>query len=186
MAYLLRLWKVIVRRIKKTSGPVDIYEESDMITRTIRDIFTGDVDTIYIDEPKAYERAARVADGFLFGTSGAAAMTERTPAIREAFAAAGKPDATVAGLAYVALGENPRKALDEATHNVLRYYGRLWTEPEHLIHHGPASKIAEELAAYADGGVDVLVAFPQIASLDQVEQLAEHVLPAHSRSALAA
>jgi len=57
LAYLLRLWKVIVRRIKKTSGPVDIYEESDMIIRTIRDIFTGDVDTIYIDEPKAFERA---------------------------------------------------------------------------------------------------------------------------------
>jgi ribonuclease E len=57
LAYLLRLWKVIVRRIKKTTAPVDIYEESDMIIRTIRDIFTGDVDTIYIDEPKAYERA---------------------------------------------------------------------------------------------------------------------------------
>jgi len=57
LAYLLRLWKVIVRRIKKTSAPVDIYEESDMIIRTIRDIFTGDVDSIYIDEPQAYERA---------------------------------------------------------------------------------------------------------------------------------
>jgi ribonuclease E len=57
LAYLLRLWKVIVRRIKKSSAPVDIYEESDMIIRTIRDIFTGDVDTIYIDEPKAFERA---------------------------------------------------------------------------------------------------------------------------------
>ena len=29
MAYLVRLWKVIVRRIKKLSAPVDIYEESD-------------------------------------------------------------------------------------------------------------------------------------------------------------
>jgi ribonuclease E len=57
LAYLLRLWKVIVRRIKKTTGPVDIYEESDMIIRTIRDIFTSDVDAIYIDEPKAFERA---------------------------------------------------------------------------------------------------------------------------------
>ena len=42
LAYLLRLWKVIVRRIKKTPAPVDIYEESDMIIRTIRDIFTGE------------------------------------------------------------------------------------------------------------------------------------------------
>ncbi|HEX7449371.1 MAG TPA: Rne/Rng family ribonuclease [Pirellulales bacterium] len=57
LAYLLRLWKVIVRRLKKQAGPVDIYEESDMIIRTIRDIFTGDVDAIYIDEPTAYERA---------------------------------------------------------------------------------------------------------------------------------
>ncbi len=57
MAYLLRLWKVIVRRIKKLSAPVDIYEESDMIIRTIRDIFTGDVDTIYVDEPSAHDRA---------------------------------------------------------------------------------------------------------------------------------
>jgi ribonuclease E len=57
LAYLLRLWKVIVRRIRKLPGPVDIYEESDMIIRTIRDIFTAEVDTIYIDEPSAYERA---------------------------------------------------------------------------------------------------------------------------------
>ncbi|MEX2317514.1 MAG: Rne/Rng family ribonuclease [Pirellulales bacterium] len=57
LAYLLRLWKVIVRRIKKTSAPVDIYEESDMIIRTIRDIFTGEVDAIFIDEPAAFERA---------------------------------------------------------------------------------------------------------------------------------
>jgi ribonuclease E len=57
LAYLLRLWKVIVRRIKKCTAPVDIYEESDMIIRTIRDIFTSDVDAIYIDQEDAYERA---------------------------------------------------------------------------------------------------------------------------------
>jgi ribonuclease E len=57
LAYLLRLWKVIVRRIKKYPAPIDIYEESDMIIRTIRDIFTSEVDAIYIDEPSAYERA---------------------------------------------------------------------------------------------------------------------------------
>ena len=57
LAYLVRLWKVIIRRIRKYPAPIDIYEESDMIIRTIRDIFTGDVDAIYIDEPAAYERA---------------------------------------------------------------------------------------------------------------------------------
>ena len=46
--------------------------------------------------PKAVERALGVADGFLYGTAGSAAMAERTPGIRQGFAAIGKPDATVA------------------------------------------------------------------------------------------
>ena len=57
LAYLLRLWKVIVRRIRNCPAPVDIYQESDMIIRTIRDIFSGDFDTIWIDEPAAHDRA---------------------------------------------------------------------------------------------------------------------------------
>jgi ribonuclease E len=57
LAYLLRLWKVILRRIRKTRAPGAIYQESDMITRTIRDIFTSEIDTIWIDEASAFERA---------------------------------------------------------------------------------------------------------------------------------
>ena len=57
MAYLLRLWKSIVRRMRKYPAPVDIYQESDMIIRTIRDMFTEDVGRILIDDPAAYERA---------------------------------------------------------------------------------------------------------------------------------
>jgi alkanesulfonate monooxygenase SsuD/methylene tetrahydromethanopterin reductase-like flavin-dependent oxidoreductase (luciferase family) len=129
--------------------------------------------------PKAVERALRVADGFVFGTAGAAAMAERTPRIREGFTALGKADAPIAGLAYVAVGDDPRAALDEGAHHVLRYYGSLWTEPESLIHHGPGPKLAEEIAAYADAGIDLLVVFPQIPTLDQVERLAEDVLPAY-------
>jgi alkanesulfonate monooxygenase SsuD/methylene tetrahydromethanopterin reductase-like flavin-dependent oxidoreductase (luciferase family) len=129
-------------------------------------------------QPKAMERAARIADSFVFGTAGSAVMNEYAPGIREAFAANGKPDATVAGLAYVAVGGDPAKALEEGAHHVLRYYGQLWTEPENLIHHGPATKIAEEVAAYANA-IDVLILFPEIPDLDQVSSLAEHVLPAY-------
>lgn len=57
MAYLVRLWKVLVKRVKNSPCPADIYEESDMIIRTIRDIFTDDIDTIMVDEKGAYERA---------------------------------------------------------------------------------------------------------------------------------
>jgi ribonuclease E len=56
LAYLLRLWKVFVRRVRKNTAPTPIYEESDMIIRTIRDIFTADVDAIYIDQQQAFDR----------------------------------------------------------------------------------------------------------------------------------
>lgn len=129
-------------------------------------------------QPKAVERAVRIADGFIFGTAGSEMISQYAPGVRAGLAANGKPDATVAALAYVGVGDDAQKALDEAAHHVLRYYGQLWTEPGNIIHHGPPAKIAEEVAAYADA-IDVLILFPQIPSLDQVEQLAEHVLPAY-------
>ncbi|HEX4613917.1 MAG TPA: Rne/Rng family ribonuclease, partial [Urbifossiella sp.] len=58
LAYLLRLWQVVVKRIKRVAAPVEIYRESDMITRTIRDIFTADVDSIWVDEPTAFAHAS--------------------------------------------------------------------------------------------------------------------------------
>ena len=57
MAYLVRLWKVLVKRVKNTPSPANIYEESDMIIRTIRDIFSEDIDTILVDDAEAFERA---------------------------------------------------------------------------------------------------------------------------------
>lgn len=57
LAYLLRLWQVMVRRIRKLKAPAEIYQESDMITRTIRDTFTSDIDTIWVDEPNAFAHA---------------------------------------------------------------------------------------------------------------------------------
>ncbi len=57
VAYLLRLWKVIVRRMKREAAPCDVYEESDILIRTIRDTFTEDIDSIIVDQKEAYDRA---------------------------------------------------------------------------------------------------------------------------------
>src|SRR5262249_13104379 len=57
LAYLSRLYQVVARRIQKLKSPAEIYQESDMITRTIRDTFTNDIDTIWVDEPAAFEHA---------------------------------------------------------------------------------------------------------------------------------
>lgn len=58
LAYLMRLWKSIVRRVKTLPGPVCVYEESDVVVRTIRDVFCSAVDEIVVDEKEAFERAA--------------------------------------------------------------------------------------------------------------------------------
>src|SRR5262249_41217128 len=57
LAYLSRLWQVIARRIKKLKSPCEIYQESDIVTRTIRDSFSADIDSITIDEPTQFEHA---------------------------------------------------------------------------------------------------------------------------------
>jgi alkanesulfonate monooxygenase SsuD/methylene tetrahydromethanopterin reductase-like flavin-dependent oxidoreductase (luciferase family) len=130
--------------------------------------------------PPAIERAVRVGDGYIFGTAGAQMMGQYGPGLREAFAAAGKPNATIAGLAYVAVDDDPAKALAEAAHHVNRYYTTgLWAPVEQLIHHGPPAKIADEVAAYEQAGVDVLILCPEIPDVRQVELLAEGVLPAY-------
>jgi ribonuclease E len=57
LAYLTRLYQVVARRIKKLRAPAEVYQESDMITRTIRDSSIKDIDTIWVDEPNAYGHA---------------------------------------------------------------------------------------------------------------------------------
>lgn len=128
---------------------------------------------------KAVSRAVRLGDGFIFGTAGIQMMKQMTPLVRQGAAANGKTNFTIAGLAYVGVGDNPAKALEEAAHHVLRYYGQLWTEPKNLIHHGPGSVIAEAARGYADAGLDILILFPEIPDLGQVERLARDVLPAY-------
>lgn len=125
------------------------------------------------------QRAVRLGDGFIFGTAGSQMMGQMTPGIRQMAREAGRADFTVAGLAYVGIDDDPKKALDLATHAVLRYYGQLWTEPENLIHHGPGPAIAEAVAGYVEAGIDILILFPEIPDIGQVEALAEHVLPSY-------
>ncbi len=62
LAYLMRLWKDIERRRKRLGRRVgELYAESDLVIRTIRDVFTPDVDRIVCDDLDA----ARRAHGFL-------------------------------------------------------------------------------------------------------------------------
>ncbi len=62
ITYLVRLWKVIVKRMRAMPAPGVIYEESDMMIRTIRDNFTSDIDRITVDQEDAYRRAVEFVE----------------------------------------------------------------------------------------------------------------------------
>ncbi len=55
--YLLNLWKSIEDASQQRQAPFLIYQESSLITRTIRDYFRNDINEIVIDEKGVYEQA---------------------------------------------------------------------------------------------------------------------------------
>lgn len=55
--YLERLWKVVQNRMKSSKVPAELYQESDIVTRTIRDIYSSDIDKVIVDDPDIARRA---------------------------------------------------------------------------------------------------------------------------------
>jgi ribonuclease E len=49
--YLLRLWKSVKNRIKTAKAPAEIYQESDLVIRTVRDVYNVQIDQIICDRP---------------------------------------------------------------------------------------------------------------------------------------
>ena len=56
IAYLIRLWKMIQKRIDSVGAPCALYSESDLLVRTIRDILRTSIGAIVVDSDSAYER----------------------------------------------------------------------------------------------------------------------------------
>ena len=60
LAYLMRLWKDMQARRKKSGNkPMELYAESDLLTRTIRDVLNKDITRIIVDDISALKRISR-------------------------------------------------------------------------------------------------------------------------------
>ncbi|HUS58376.1 MAG TPA: Rne/Rng family ribonuclease [Planctomycetota bacterium] len=56
LRYVTRLWSVVEQQI--ASAPYGcVYQESDLVTRSIRDFFTADIDEVLIDSEEGFRRA---------------------------------------------------------------------------------------------------------------------------------
>lgn len=54
--YLLRLWKKVAARIKGERAPCVLYQESDLVIRTIRDVYSSDFSKIIVDDEPTAEK----------------------------------------------------------------------------------------------------------------------------------
>jgi ribonuclease E len=56
LQYLVRLWKVVQARVQSSKAPADIFRESDLVMRTLRDMYTTDIATVWIDSEPVLKR----------------------------------------------------------------------------------------------------------------------------------
>jgi ribonuclease E len=49
LAYLVRLWKAVEQRASQAHAPAELYQESDLVIRTIRDIYNTEIERIVCD-----------------------------------------------------------------------------------------------------------------------------------------
>ena len=56
LQYLQRLWKVVANRIKNERAPCELYQESDLVIRTVRDVFSADFGKIIVDDEATAEK----------------------------------------------------------------------------------------------------------------------------------
>ena len=56
LRYLRRLWRVIEKRIEREKAPGELYQESSLVIRTIRDVFNSDISKIVCDSENVSRR----------------------------------------------------------------------------------------------------------------------------------
>ncbi|MCH2147523.1 MAG: Rne/Rng family ribonuclease, partial [Phycisphaerales bacterium] len=56
IAYLMRLWSMIDKRINSVGAPCTLYNESDLLIRTVRDVLRPTINEIIVDSASAFER----------------------------------------------------------------------------------------------------------------------------------
>jgi ribonuclease E len=58
VAYLVRLWRVMEKRIKNVNAPCELYSESSLLVRTVRDVLRPSIQAIVVDSDQVYQRAS--------------------------------------------------------------------------------------------------------------------------------
>ncbi len=65
MQFLIKLWNEVVQRTETSRCPSPIYNDLDLLLRTVRDLFTADVEKLIIDSRSEYDRVKKFIATFM-------------------------------------------------------------------------------------------------------------------------
>src|SRR4051812_352234 len=85
MEFLIKLWNEVVRRAEGSRCPALIYNDLDLLLRTVRDLFTADVEKLIIDSRPEYDRVKKFISVFMPDFAGHIELYEGNDPIFDGF-----------------------------------------------------------------------------------------------------
>ena len=64
MQYLTQLWEEIRIKAEKLSAPSMVYAEPGLVQRIVRDFFSQDFKTLYVDDPQVHKQILQMVRQF--------------------------------------------------------------------------------------------------------------------------
>ncbi|MHC4605479.1 MAG: Rne/Rng family ribonuclease [Planctomycetota bacterium] len=63
--YLNRLWRAVDNRARSSSAPAVLYQETEIVLRTVRDYFTRDIERVIVDDRAVHQRLVDFFDSIM-------------------------------------------------------------------------------------------------------------------------
>jgi probable F420-dependent oxidoreductase len=130
------------------------------------------------------KRVARLGDGYICGSTAILGFSSVWKKIDVFARAAGRNPNLIAkaGLTFMVIDEDKRKAIDACSAYLNRYYGKVRVDVEKNYVVGSPEACAERIRAMLQAGVENLIIGPAVAEPRQLDLFGEKVLP-HLRRA---
>ena len=125
------------------------------------------------------KRAARLADGYICGSSAIQEFPSLWEKISGFALAAGRDPKNIAkaGLTFMAIDDNRAKAVEACAAYLQRYYGKVRMDIEKHLLVGAPEACAERIRSFFAKGLDTLIIGTARADLKQLDLFGEKVLP---------
>ena len=125
------------------------------------------------------KRAARLADGYICGSSAIGEFPAVWEKISSFARAAGRDPQRIekAGLTFMAIDDNKTRAVEACAAYLKRYYGQVRMDVEKHLPVGPPEACAERIVSFFSRGLETVIIGLVVADPRQLDLFGEKVLP---------